>query len=134
MSLHIHTVNSKSTAAPGLFLKEAVMETPPGPCSEVGGPPPAERCSQCKAFCENLCPQFREGSKNNNNKKTLRTRAIFGRILRAKPCRNPGPPGDAHPSPPLPQGHRHRPHHSRESPSPEIRLTVFVWRRSRSQP
>jgi len=33
--------------------------------SEVGGATPAERWSQCKSFCENLCPQAAEGGKTN---------------------------------------------------------------------
>ena len=30
--------------------------------SEVGGPLPADRWSQCKSFCENMFPQAPEGS------------------------------------------------------------------------
>ena len=74
------------------------------------------------------------------NKPKLRTQAICPRILRGKPCMNPGPQGDSHqtplPSPPpraqaqVLQG-RTLP---RKSPSLGIRLRFFVSRRSRPQP
>ena len=82
-------------------------------------------------------PRLQRGVKK---KPKLRTQVIFPRILRAKPGRNPGPPGDSHHSPltsPPPraqaqalQGHTH----PRKSPSPGIRLRFFVSRRSRPQP
>ena len=72
-------------------------------------------------------PRLQRGVKTTT--KNLRTQAIFDRILRAKPCRNPGPPPL-----PSPKGTGTGRTHSRERPSPGIRLTFFVWRRSRPQP
>ena len=74
------------------------------------------------------------------NKPKLRMQAMCPRILTAKPCRIPGPPGDSRqtflPSPPpraqaqALQGHTH----PRKSPSPGIRLRFFVSRRSCPHP
>lgn len=80
-------------------------------------------------------PRLQRGVRH---KSKLRTQAIFPRILRAKPCRNPGPPGDSHqtltPALPSPKGTGTGHTHPRKSPSPGIRLRFFVSRRSRSQP
>ena len=46
--------------------------------SEVGGLPPADRWTQCKLFCENLCPQAAKGNERNEGLKiSLRRILIF---------------------------------------------------------
>ena len=46
--------------------------------SEAGDPLPVDRWSQCKLFCENLCPQAAEGNERNEGLKiSLRRILIF---------------------------------------------------------
>ena len=58
--------HARPPAAPGFVSKKAGMENDSRLLvSEVGGATPAERWSQSKSFCENLCPQAAEGGEKN---------------------------------------------------------------------